>query len=74
LDNFSHKEIASFLSISEGTSKSNFHRAKLILRNKISTEKKLIPLKTCQMEHRKDIGKLIKTKLETAQVSPSDAV
>ena len=40
LDNFSHKEIASFLSISEGTSKSNFHRAKLILRNKIATEKK----------------------------------
>lgn len=39
LDNFSHKEIASFLSISEGTSKSNFHRAKLILRNKISNEK-----------------------------------
>jgi RNA polymerase sigma factor (sigma-70 family) len=39
LDNFSHKEIASLLSISEGTSKSNFHRAKLILRKNISQER-----------------------------------
>ena len=38
LDNFSHKEIASLLSISEGTSKSNFHRAKLILRKKLLQE------------------------------------
>jgi RNA polymerase sigma-70 factor (ECF subfamily) len=35
IDGFSHKEIATLLSISEGTSKSNFHRAKLILRDKI---------------------------------------
>ncbi len=35
MDNFSHKEIASLLNISEGTSKSNYHRAKLILREKI---------------------------------------
>jgi len=35
LDGFSHKEIADLLKISEGTSKSNYHRAKLILREKI---------------------------------------
>lgn len=35
MDRFSHKEIASLLNISEGTSKSNYHRAKLILRDKI---------------------------------------
>lgn len=35
LDGFKHKEIASLLNISEGTSKSNYHRAKLLLRDKI---------------------------------------
>ena len=36
LDNYSHKEISQLLSISEGTSKSNLHRAKLILKEKIN--------------------------------------
>ncbi len=35
LDGYSHKEIASLLNISEGTSKSNFHRSKVILQDKI---------------------------------------
>ena len=35
LDGYSHKEVASLLNISEGTSKSNYHRAKLILQDKI---------------------------------------
>lgn len=35
LDGFSHKEIAKKLSISESTSKSNYHRAKIILREKL---------------------------------------
>ncbi len=35
LDNYSHKEIAEMLNISEGTSKSNLHRAKVILKTKI---------------------------------------
>jgi len=35
LDGYSHKEVASMLSISEGTSKSNLSRAKVILRDKI---------------------------------------
>lgn len=35
LDEYSHKEIAEMLSISEGTSKSNLHKAKAILKNKI---------------------------------------
>ncbi|WP_271767607.1 RNA polymerase sigma factor [Aquimarina algiphila] len=35
LDNYSHKEIANMLHISEGTSKSNLHRAKVILKTKI---------------------------------------
>ncbi len=36
LDNCSHKEIAQLLSISESTSKSNLHRAKILLKEKIS--------------------------------------
>ena len=35
LDNFSHKEIAKMLTISEGTSKSNLSRARFILKQKI---------------------------------------
>jgi RNA polymerase sigma-70 factor (ECF subfamily) len=35
LDGYSHKEIATMLMISEGTSKSNLARAKMILKNKI---------------------------------------
>lgn len=35
LDEYSHKEIAEMLSISEGTSKSNLHRAKAILKEKL---------------------------------------
>ena len=35
LDNYSHKEIAKMLNISEGTSKSNLHRAKKTLRDNI---------------------------------------
>lgn len=37
LDDYSHKEIAEMLGISEGTSKSNLSRARVILRNKIET-------------------------------------
>ncbi len=36
LDGFSHKEVAKLLSISENTSKSNYHRAKVLLRDKIN--------------------------------------
>jgi RNA polymerase sigma factor (sigma-70 family) len=36
LDNYPHKEIAQMLSISESTSKSNLHRAKVLLKEKIS--------------------------------------
>lgn len=35
LDDYSHHEIAKMLSISEGTSKSNLHRAKQILKDKL---------------------------------------
>jgi len=35
LDQYSHKEIARTLSISEGTSKSNYHRAKILLRSQL---------------------------------------
>ncbi|MBT0607293.1 RNA polymerase sigma factor [Aequorivita echinoideorum] len=40
LDGYSHKEIATLLEISESTSKSNYHRAKLILRDKVNEYKK----------------------------------
>lgn len=36
LDEYSHKEIATMLGISEGTSKSNLARAKMILKNKLT--------------------------------------
>ncbi|WP_034261248.1 RNA polymerase sigma factor [Altibacter lentus] len=42
MDGYSHKEIASLLHISEGTSKSNYHRAKILLRNKIIGLTKLL--------------------------------
>lgn len=35
LDGYSHKEVASLLKISESTSKSNYYRAKVILRDKV---------------------------------------
>lgn len=38
IDNYSHKEISEMLSISESTSKSNLHRAKLILKEKIKAK------------------------------------
>lgn len=37
MDEYSHKEIASMLFITESTSKSNLHRAKLILKEKITS-------------------------------------
>ncbi len=38
LDGYSHKEIAQMLEISEGTSKSNLSRARLILKDRIEAE------------------------------------
>ena len=38
LDNYSHSEISKMLSISEGTSKSNLHRAKMILKEQIKSK------------------------------------
>ena len=38
LDDYSHQEIAKMLSISENTSKSNLHRAKVILKEKINSK------------------------------------
>jgi RNA polymerase sigma-70 factor (ECF subfamily) len=35
LDGYSHQEISEMLSISTGTTKSNLHRARLILKEKI---------------------------------------
>ena len=37
LDGYSHKEISSALGISTGTSKSNLHRAKVILKEKLES-------------------------------------
>jgi RNA polymerase sigma-70 factor (ECF subfamily) len=41
LDNYSHQEISEMLSISTGTTKSNLHRARIILKEKI--EKRTVP-------------------------------
>lgn len=40
LDDYSHKEIAAMLNISQGTSKSNLHRAKTLLKEYILSSKK----------------------------------
>lgn len=37
LDGFSHREVAQMLNISQGTSKSNLARARIILKNKLET-------------------------------------
>lgn len=39
LDGYSHKEVAEMLNISDGTSKSNLARARMILRDKIEQQK-----------------------------------
>ncbi|MGC4040383.1 MAG: sigma-70 family RNA polymerase sigma factor [Flavobacterium sp.] len=41
LDNYSHLEIAEMLHISTGTSKSNLHRAKIILKEQIQANKSI---------------------------------
>ena len=41
LDNYSHKDIAKMLTISEGTSKSNLSRARKILKKQIENYSKL---------------------------------
>ena len=46
LDEYSHKEIATMLFITESTSKSNLHRAKLILKEKITSRKSFHNYKT----------------------------
>jgi RNA polymerase sigma factor (sigma-70 family) len=40
IEGYSHKEIGEMVGISEGTSKSQYNRAKSLLRNKIEAEKK----------------------------------
>ncbi|WP_420571348.1 RNA polymerase sigma factor [Kordia sp.] len=44
LDDYSHQEIAEMLSISQGTSKSNLARARVILKNKVESFKKKIAI------------------------------
>lgn len=51
MDGFSHKEISDLLKISVGTSKSNLHRAKLILKEKI------LEINTSQMKIKLSHGK-----------------
>lgn len=46
MDGYTHKEIAKHLNISEGTSKSNLHRAKLILKEKIKCINQSQPINT----------------------------
>lgn len=48
LDGFSHKEIAKKLKITEGTSKSNLSRARLILKEKINENQQTTALKMQQ--------------------------
>lgn len=50
MDNYTHKEIAKSLDISEGTSKSNLHRAKLILKDKIKIINQSQPINTISNE------------------------
>lgn len=50
LDNYSHNEIAEMLNISVGTSKSNLHRAKIILKEQI---KVITPIHNMTMKYGK---------------------
>lgn len=43
MDGFSHQEIAKMLNITEGTSKSNLARARMILKGKIEAQNKIDP-------------------------------
>jgi len=45
LDGYTHKEIAALLSISIGTSKSNLHRAKILLKKHISSKTQPLSVK-----------------------------
>ena len=45
LDNYSHNDIAKMLDIAEGTSKSNLHRAKLLLKQAILNEGKITEIR-----------------------------
>lgn len=49
LDGYTHKEIAKELGISEGTSKSNYHRAKVLLRKTIVLPQDMKAPKTNQV-------------------------
>ncbi|MEZ4797398.1 MAG: RNA polymerase sigma factor [Flavobacteriaceae bacterium] len=51
MDGYSHKEISELLKISIGTSKSNLHRAKLILKEKI------LEINASQMKNKQSHGK-----------------
>jgi len=42
MDGYSHREVANMLNISEGTSKSNLSRARVILRDKIELDQSII--------------------------------
>jgi len=42
MDGYSHKEIGEMLGISDGTSKSNLARARMILKNKVEAYKKAL--------------------------------
>ncbi|NER13004.1 sigma-70 family RNA polymerase sigma factor [Leptobacterium flavescens] len=48
LDNYQHSEIARMLSISEGTSKSNLHRAKILLKKQIKEQESDLKKKSMQ--------------------------
>jgi RNA polymerase sigma factor (sigma-70 family) len=43
IEGYSHKEIAEMLEVSEGTSKSQFYRARKLLQEKIAEEDKTVP-------------------------------
>ncbi len=51
LDNYSHQEIANMLSISIGTSKSNLHRAKLLLKDVINKKSASVNINKKSYEH-----------------------
>ena len=50
IDGYSHREIAALLNISTGTSKSNLHRAKAILKAKILANKNQASNKTIESD------------------------
>ncbi len=64
LDDYSHQEISEMLSISTGTTKSNLHRARLLLKEKIEKKNSDESKKIGKMKEKKKYRPIISRKIK----------